>query len=289
MSCAGLEDGNELLRGDAKISMNYYLMESGDETVRLELKTDTDALKKQADWCGIKPGMRVLDVACGPGKTTDILYEMIQPGGSIVGIDISQERIAYAIDHYGNREGVEFCVHDITMPMDELGRFDMIWVRFVLEYFRKESPRIVKNLFDVLNPGGYLCLIDLDLNCLCHYELPPRMAQFLPKLMDYLDREFNFDTYAGRKLYSYLFDQKFEDIVVNLMPHHLIYGNLQDRDSFNWEKKVEVVVNSFKGIFDDYIGGYRAFHADFEHFFQNSRRFTYTPLILCKGKKPTTP
>ena len=265
--------------------MDSYLMEDGEETIRLELKTDPDALKKQADWCGVKPGMRVLDVACGPGKTTDILYEMIQPGGEIIGIDLSMERIAHANEHYGRREGIKFHVHDITLPVNELGHFDLIWVRFVLEYFRQGSSHIVKNLVEALKPGGYLCLIDLDLNCLCHYELPTRMVKFLPKLMDYLDNEFNFDTYAGRKLYSYLFDHKLEDIDVNLMPHHLIYGNLQDNDSFNWKKKVQIAASKFIGIFDNYVGGYEAFLTDFENFFQNPRRFTYTPLILCKGRK----
>jgi ubiquinone/menaquinone biosynthesis C-methylase UbiE len=61
-----------------------YLMENSEESVRLEMKTDTETVRRQAEWCGIKPGMRVLDVGCGPGITTSILHEMIQPGGSII-------------------------------------------------------------------------------------------------------------------------------------------------------------------------------------------------------------
>ena len=54
-----------------------YLMESDDETLRLQLKTDQKTLEKQAKWAGIQPGMRVADIGCGAGKTSFFL----NPGG----------------------------------------------------------------------------------------------------------------------------------------------------------------------------------------------------------------
>ncbi|RLA98007.1 MAG: hypothetical protein DRG37_07195, partial [Deltaproteobacteria bacterium] len=56
-----------------------YLMESKDEARRLDIKTDPQELRQQAKWCGIRPGLRVLDVGCGPGRTTSILHSMLQP------------------------------------------------------------------------------------------------------------------------------------------------------------------------------------------------------------------
>ena len=47
-----------------------YLMENLEEAIRLEMKTDPEAVRKQALWCGLKPGMRVLDAGCGPGMIT---------------------------------------------------------------------------------------------------------------------------------------------------------------------------------------------------------------------------
>ena len=44
-----------------------YLMEHEEEKDRLEMKTDPLVLRKQAEWCGIKPGQRLLDFGCGPG------------------------------------------------------------------------------------------------------------------------------------------------------------------------------------------------------------------------------
>jgi ubiquinone/menaquinone biosynthesis C-methylase UbiE len=265
-----------------------YLMESNEEAFRLELKTDVEAVRKQALWCGVKEGLRVLDLGCGPGKTTAILHGMVAPTGSVVGADYSAERIAYAKEHYGGKPGIEFVRCNLTKPLEGLGSFDLIWMRFVLEYFRKESPEIVGRLRTLLKPGGYLCLIDLDYNCLGHYGMPEPMNALLPKLMACLDEEFNFDTYAGRKLYSYLYDQGYENIEAELMAHHLIYGRARQVDVFNWLKKVQIGTEKMQGLFQDYPGGADTFMEDFKKFFLDPRRFTYTPLILCKGMRPAT-
>ena len=261
-------------------------MENTEEAFRLEIKTDPEAVRQQAHWCGVKPGLRVLDVGCGSGKTTSILHEMVQPGGSAAGIDFSTDRISYARTHYGQQSGIDFSVCNFKEPLKGIGQFDLIWVRFVLEYFLAESQDIVKNISRVLKPGGVLCLLDLDYNCLSHYELPPMIGNLLPRLMNRLEEKFNFDIYAGRKLYSYLYDQGYQDIQVNLVAHHLFFGSIKAGDVYNWMKKIEVNANRFKDLFDDYPGGYEAFINDFNKFLIDPRRFTYTPLIMCKGMKP---
>jgi len=265
-----------------------YLMEDLEEALRLEIKTDPEAVRKQARWCGVKPGMRILDAGCGPGKTTSILHEMIQPGGRILGVDYSEERINYAKEHYGPEESIDFQLHDLRDPLEGFGLFDLIWVRFVLEYNRDESREIVKNLTEALKPGGVLCLLDLDHNCLSHYELPEHMEGTLFEVMARLEHEYDFDPYAGRKLYVYLYDLGYQEITLDLLAHHLIYGRLREEDLFNWTKKVKVVPKNTRQLFDGYPGGYDAFFKDFLRFFNNPRRFTYTPLILCKGVKPNS-
>ncbi len=264
---------------------NSYLMENLEEATRLEIKTDPEAVRKQAIWCGLKPGLRVLDAGCGTGKITSILHEMIQPGGMIQGVDYSQERIQYAKQHYGQGSGIDFQTHDLRDPLDSLGLFDLIWVRFFLEYYRLESPDIVRNLTACLKPDGYLCLIDLDHNCLNHYELPARVEDILFEAMKRLEQVYNFDPYSGRKLYAYLYDLGFKNIQVHLMAHHLIYGKIRDDEIFNWIKKLEVASMKNKELFENYPGGHNAIISDFTKFFLDPRRFTYTPLILCKGMK----
>jgi SAM-dependent methyltransferase len=263
-----------------------YLMDSGEENIRLDIKTDPEAVRRQARWCGVKPGMRVLDAGCGPGITTSILHDMVQPDGAVVGVDYSKDRIKYAREKYGRDSKVIFDVQDLSNKFNGIGRLALIWARFVLEYNRVESQDIVKNLAGRLNPGGYLCLLDLDHNCLNHYELPPQMTDLLHRLMARLDDEYNFDTYAGRKLYSYLYDLGLEDIQMDLVPHHLFYGETDDKDLFNWTKKAEVAAAKLGYLFDNYPGGNKGFFKDLKQFLHDPRRFTYTSLILCKGRRP---
>jgi len=264
-----------------------YLMESEEETIRLEVKTDPDELRRQALWCGIKPGMRVLDVACGPGKTTSLLYEMIQPGGSIVGIDYSESRIQYARKNYG-KQGIEFIQKDFREKMQDIGEFDLVWVRFVLEYYREEAFNIVSNLKEYVREGGTLCLLDLDYNCLSHFELPDQLAVILPKIMNYLNDKYNFDVFAGRKLYSFLYDAGFEDIDVKITGNSVLFGNKKDSVKYDWLKKIEIASIKAKEVIDKYHGGYIQLSEDFRQYLENPKSFTYTPLIVCKGTKITT-
>lgn len=268
-------------------SPHLYLMENDQETFRLDIKTDPDAVCDQAKWCGVRPGLRVLDVGCGPGKTTAILHDMVQPRGQVIGIDFSEERIHQAIERYANTPGIDFEVCDFTRPLHHgLRNFDLIWMRFVLEYHARESLNIIRNVTECLSSDGYLCMLDLDHNCLSHYELPDRMEAVLFDVMDVMEKEYNFDPYIGRKLYSYLYDLGYEDIQMDLRAHHLIYGETKEADLFNWTKKLEVVSKKASHVFEHYPGGHQKFLADFVAFFNDPRRFTYTPLILCKGMKP---
>lgn len=262
-----------------------YIMEHEQEALRLDIKTGSEDLNRQAIWAGIEPGMRVADVGCGSGKTTRLLSGLIKPNGTIVGIDASETRIKHAIVNYG-KEGIDFIRKDFYQPLDDLGMFDFIWVRFVLEYHGTKCFNVVQNLSTILKPGGILCLIDLDHNCLNHYGLSPRLEKTINGVMEALTKNHDFDPFVGRKLYAFLFDLGFKDITVDMTFHHLIYGPLNGVDSFNWIKKVEVAAQNSGYEFQEYGGGFEEFLEEFKKFFANPRRFTYTPLIACRGRKP---
>lgn len=262
-----------------------YLMENEKETYRLDIKTDSKVVKKQALWAGIKKGMRVADVGCGSGKTTSILHKLVQPEGMVIGVDGSKKRIEYAKERYGVK-GIEFRCKNIVGPLNDLGMFDFVWVRFLLEYYLSGSFDIVKNVSKILKPDGILCLVDLDYNCLSHFGLSPRLERTIFAVMKYLEEKANFDPYMGRKLYSFLYDLGYQDINMDVAAHHLIFGELNDTDAFNWMKKFEVISKKINFNYEEYEGGYEEFLGEFNRFFSDPGRFTYTPVILCRGRKP---
>lgn len=262
-----------------------YLMENDEEISRLEMKTDPEEVRRQALWAGLKPGMRVADIGCGPGITTAMLYDMVQPGGTIVGVDGSIKRIAHARERYSG-EGMEFACLNVLGPLDSLGEFDFVWVRFFLEYYKSNSFDIVRNISRVLKPGGILCLIDLDHNCLNHFGLSPKLERTIVAAMKVLEEKANFDPYAGRKLYSFLYDLRYQEIDVKVGAHHLIFGKSKEADAFNWLKKVKVVSDKIDLGFEEENWGCEEFVNEFNEFFLNTRRFTYSPVISCRGRKP---
>ena len=262
-----------------------YLMESDTEIKRLEMKTRGEDVIDQARWAGIGPGQRVADIGCGSGKTSFHLLDLVQPGGEVVGIDASAERIAYARRTYVH-PNLSFVRHDFLEPLTDLGQFDFIWIRFILEYYRNESATIVQRAYDVLKPGGILCLIDLDHNCLNHHELPQKLAQAMMAAMACLEQQENFDPFAGRKLYAYLYDLGMSEIRVDMRAHHLIYGDLNESDRSNWEQKMWIVSKRSEYYIKKYYeNGAEGFCSDFLQYFLDRRRFAYTPLIICSGRK----
>ena len=262
-----------------------YMMESDEEAYRLDVKTDPKTVQEHARWAGLVQGMRVADLGCGSGKTSYFLNKIVQPTGETIGVDNATQRINFAREHYEGK-GLSFVQKDIRENLDELGRFDFIWMRFVLEYYRSNSFEIVKNVTRMLSQDGILCLADLDYNCLTHYGLPKRLVTAIVGMKTTLEKRANFDPYVGRKLYSFLFDLGYREINVHLAPHHLIFGELNEVDAFNWTMKVKSgrVISAYP--FDQYEGGYEEFFQEFKTAFEDPRRFTYTPVILCRGKKP---
>jgi len=259
-----------------------YLMENEDECERMDMKTDFARLEYQAKWAGLKNGMSVADIGCGSGITSSFLKQIVGETGKVIGVDGSLERINYANKNY-SMDGLEFINLDINNSLENLQNFDFIWVRFFLEYHKNKSFEIVKKLTKLLKPGGIICLIDLDHNCLNHYGLSNRLENAMIDISNILENEGNFDPFAGRKLYSYLYKLGLNNINVDMKAHHLIYGELSHVDEYNWIKKIEVVAKKSNYPFKEYPNGYDGFLDEFKSFFRDPGRFTYTPIISCRA------
>lgn len=91
------------------------------------------------------PGLKVLDLGCGPGESTRLMMEC---GYKAVGVDQSPKMIEAAL-----KREVEAHVSDSDpLPFDD-GEFDAIFACTSLEW--SEQPhKIVKEMARVLKPGG---------------------------------------------------------------------------------------------------------------------------------------
>ncbi|KAI3390837.1 hypothetical protein diail_8555 [Diaporthe ilicicola] len=103
---------------------------------------------------GVTPGLRVLDVGCGPGNLTAHIADVVGEKGSVVGIDPSQERITLAQELA--RPNLSFLVgraEDLSQFAS--GSFDIVYVNSTFHWVENQ-PAAVKEFGRVLKSGGRL-------------------------------------------------------------------------------------------------------------------------------------
>ncbi|KAL1920702.1 uncharacterized protein VTP21DRAFT_1079 [Calcarisporiella thermophila] len=105
-------------------------------------------------------GVKVLDVGCGPGTwTMEMAAEF--PSSHFYGIDINR-----GFPEHIKPENCHFQDGNFLAPLpfaDE--SFDFVFVRCVgLGVYQSEWPRVIGEIVRVLQPGGYLEVVELDYN-----------------------------------------------------------------------------------------------------------------------------
>lgn len=118
----------------------------------------------QIDWLwtklGLQPGMRLLDVTCGPG-----LYavELVRCGCAITGVDFSPAAIAYAHD-LARSEGLSTActfIQQDARQIDFAGAgFDAALLLYgqLAVFTPAEAQALLNQIAASLRPGGRLCL-----------------------------------------------------------------------------------------------------------------------------------
>ena len=102
----------------------------------------------------LKPGMRVLETACGTGIVTQRLLDRMRGHGTLVATDLNDAMIAHGRRHVTAEPGlVEWQTADATkLPFPD-GSFDAVICQFGLMFFPDKAAGIGE-AFRVLKPGG---------------------------------------------------------------------------------------------------------------------------------------
>lgn len=111
-----------------------------------------DVIATILDNAGVKPGVRVLDVACGTGVLIpDYLARGVE---SVTGVDISPEMIRIAREKFP-QDNVRFLCADVeNAPLEE---YDVIMVYNAFPHF-PEPEELIKSLVGHLAIGGTLTI-----------------------------------------------------------------------------------------------------------------------------------
>jgi ubiquinone/menaquinone biosynthesis C-methylase UbiE len=120
----------------------------------------------------VAAGDAVLDIGCGTGTQAVATWRRTQPGGSVVGVDISDKMLA-AARRKVRRAGLDISFHHADaaeLPFDN-DRFDVVTVTTVMHMIPESRRRLcLTEAWRVLRHGGRLLLIDYagDPHCRRH-------------------------------------------------------------------------------------------------------------------------
>ena len=115
------------------------------------------------DALGAGPGVRLLDVACGPG---DASAAAAARGASVVGLDFAAEMVALAQRKWPGIEFMEGDAEKLALPD---AAFDAVMMNFGVLHLANPD-RAIAECFRVLRPGGRLAFTV--------WEPPPRTVPF---------------------------------------------------------------------------------------------------------------
>ncbi len=128
----------------------------------------------------LRPGLRVLDVGCGPGTITADIAALVAPG-RVTAVDRSRDVLEHAAEAAAERgvDNVGFAladVHSLDFPDDS---FDVVHAHQVLQHVG-DPVQALREMRRVCRPGGVVAARDSDYAAMTWYpEVPVYKRQVL--------------------------------------------------------------------------------------------------------------
>lgn len=127
----------------------------------------------------LRPGMRVLDVGCGPGSITLDLARRVAPG-EVVGIDASASVIASAraAAEAAGDSRTRFETADATRLPFDADAFDVVHAHQVLQHV-PDPVGVLREMARVTRPGGLVAARDADYEAMTWAPAHPGLDRWL--------------------------------------------------------------------------------------------------------------
>lgn len=123
-----------------------------------------------ADYLTLRPGMRVIDIGCGPGY----ILPHLPSGIDYIGFDIDQAYVEHARRSFGHL-GKFHCRYFDAAAANEFAGADVVMMNGVLHHIANEElSETLGHVRDVLNDDGVLFTLDG-----CYREGQSRIAKWL--------------------------------------------------------------------------------------------------------------
>ena len=157
----------------------------------------------------LRPGIRILDVGCGPGTITAELADRVGADGAVVGIDASADVVAQASGTMA-RDNLTYAVGDVYALDADDNTFDVVHAHQVLQHLADPVAALTE-MRRVCRPGGLVAARDSDYQAMSWHPQPPELREWLELYMA-ITRANGGNPDAGRLLLSWAQRAGFTDI-----------------------------------------------------------------------------
>jgi SAM-dependent methyltransferase len=149
----------------APIGSTYVLGHADVEVQRLLLqgRLYNDYTEHALRLAGLRPGMRVLDIGCGPGDVSLIAARLVGPTGTVLGVDAAPEMIELARSRAAE-QGLP-TVHFTQAAIDTIALaepVDAVIGRLILMHL-PDPAATLRHLSSFVRPGGVVAFSENDI------------------------------------------------------------------------------------------------------------------------------
>lgn len=124
----------------------------------------------------LRPGLRVLDVGCGPGTITADLARLVAPS-QVTGLDVAEDILDQAREHAAGVGTIEFRLGDVNALEFPDGSFDVVHAHQVLLHLR-DPVGALREMLRVAKPGGVVAVRDTDYLGAFWFPADPRLDRW---------------------------------------------------------------------------------------------------------------
>jgi 2-polyprenyl-3-methyl-5-hydroxy-6-metoxy-1,4-benzoquinol methylase len=143
-----------------------YLLGHADAEVRrllLQARLYDPYTEQALRLAGLRPGLRVLDIGCGPGDVSFVAARLVGPEGSVLGIDAADDIIGLA-----RARAAEQGLNSVRFEQTTVGDLaldepvDAVIGRLILMHL-PDPVATLRQLAGLVRPGGFIAFSEFDM------------------------------------------------------------------------------------------------------------------------------
>jgi SAM-dependent methyltransferase len=141
----------------------YLLGHAGTEIERLLLqgRLYNDYTEHALRQAGLRPGMRVLDVGCGPGDVSLLAARLVGPTGTVLGVDAAGDIIEFARARAAAQGISTVRFEQSTVADVAADEVDAVIGRLILMHL-PDPVAALRQLAALVRPGGVIAFCEFD-------------------------------------------------------------------------------------------------------------------------------